>query len=439
MFSITSFPELVTRSQAVVKVKILKVEPPDNDHWHVHLLTLEVQKRLLGNCSDKIEYIWGGNTAFVESPAYAVGEECYLCLVPDDREQGRYREVNFGHSKIGIQDEKVSLWERTIPENLKKRLAKLTTTEFEDWVIYLRGPEINVAPMRVCFACDEPFEFSVTINNRTGSPMLLGGGEGFAFGGHCDLMLWDANGFPCTSNWTYGGYKDYASIESFSDAHTDLVRIEPGQKFTGKARFFLPLQNFSQDPTSVRVAAIRYSPRTSGGKEKDIEPWEGSVQATCPLRLTCAYPRWAADLHKPSKNVSISLSLSSYTAAQVSIPKQGITLYVFLSPPSQPTMQEIGGSTDLLTPAEVKKAIFSCLRIERDGMPLEAQKADGDSVRAWFASRFPITDGKGALLDLAAYGNFGPGVYRVRLVLPGPDGDALSNVVQITVPEKNAP
>ncbi|MCY3018037.1 MAG: hypothetical protein NTW87_03265 [Planctomycetota bacterium] len=441
-FTTTPLPRMVTGATAVVKVKVLKIEQPDPKRTDRQFITLEVEKLLAGKCDQRIEYVYGGNTAYGNSPGYTVGEECYLCLEPDDEEQGKYREVNFGHSKIAIRDGKVVLWERVVPEYLKKRVENLTTQGFEDLALWLRGPTITLKPVKESFSCDEPIEFALTVKNQTADPMVLVAGHGLAFGAQCDLMLWDAHGFACSDNWVYGGRKSYGDEETFPDDQKDFRRrLEPGKTFTASARFHVRLDDFQQDPAEVRVAVLRYWSRAGEEAHKEAEYWGESLQTSCSVRITCPYPRWAADLRRPSKALAVCLYLSNYSNAQVVVPKQGIRLEVgFIRPMNPELTKELSGGVDLLTPADVKKALASCLRIEHDGKVLAGPKPDSERVLAWLAAQRPITHGKGAELDLAEYlGVDAPGVYRIRFVLPDKDGDALSNVVQLTVPEKNAP
>jgi hypothetical protein len=441
MFSITPLPDMVKGPAVVVKVKVLKIEQPDPKRSDRHFITLEVEKILAGKCDKQIPYFHGGNTAYWGSPEYEVGEECYLCLIPDAWEPGRYREINFGHSKFAIKDGKIVLWERIVPENLKKRIENLTPQGFEDLVKSLRGPTITIKPAKESFSCDEPIEFTVTVKNETAGPMVLIAGDGLAFGAQCDLMLWDAQGFPCTDNWVYGGYKSYDDNNDFPDDQTYFRRrLEVGSTFTASVRFHLRLDDFQQDPERARVAVLRYLSRTRGDKDKDTEFWGGPLQTSCAIRLTCPYPRWAENLRKPSKTCAVYL-MPTFSNAQVVLPKQGIRLGIGLMRPVDPELVgEHDSGVDLMTPAEVKKALASCLHIEHDGKALAGAQPDSERVRAWLATQRPMESMQGAELNVAEYWKVdAPGVYRVRFVLPDKDGDARSNVVQFTVPEKNAP
>jgi hypothetical protein len=442
-FAITFLPDMVTGASVLVKVKVLKIEQLDPERSGKQFITLEVEKILAGKCDKQIPYVLGDTTAEMGGPGYVVGEECYLCLVPDSWEPGRFREINFGHSKFAIKDGKIVMWERIVPENLKKRVENLTPQGFEDLVKSLRGPTITIKPTKESFSCDEPIEFTVTVKNDTSGPIVMMGGDGLAFGAQCDLRLFDDQGFPCTDECVSGGNKSFDDKPDFqSNQKLFRRRLETGSTFSASARFYVRLDAFQQDPERARVAVLTYYPHTDETEQKDAEYLGRPLQTSCAIRVTCPHPHLADSLRKPSKNFAVCQYLMpTYSNAQIVAPKEGIRLWVVFLRPEDP--ESAGGAAnaiDMLTPDEVKKALASCLRIEHDGIVLAGEKPDSKRVMAWLAEKRSMEHRAGVELDISDYWPIdAPGVYRVRFVLPDKDGDALSNVVQFTVPEKNAP
>jgi|GEM_PF-4071441 len=418
MFVPKEFSEMLAEATMIVKVKAIGVETEKHGDFPDHFQKLEVEKVLSGQCDQKI--IYADLLGRLGGPRYKVGEECYLFLEHDEGHPGKYQDVDYGYGKIEIKDGKVVPWQEKLSDD--NRLKNLTPEGFEDLINSLRAPTLTIKPKKESFSYDEPIEFSVAIKNERPDSMKLSSGWKTSFGEQCELKLWDAQGFSCSER-IFEGRKSKSKDDSPMEKESFPKRLDAGSTFTTSARFFLHQDDFQQSPEMARLAVFRYSGYPA-------------IQARCAIHITCP-DAWAENLIKPCKAFAVSLEARRYVQ-----PLPGIPLRLMFMRPAYPEVKKEshGESLDFNMPDEVKKAIASCLRVEHDGKVLAGAPPESEPIMKWSAARSPWPSKQGIEFNIADYWPIdAPGVYRVRFVLPDKDGDALSNVVQFTVPEKNAP
>jgi hypothetical protein len=214
--------------------------------------------------------------------------------------------------------------------------------------------------------------------------------------------------------------------------------LAPGQSVSRTFRFYLRLDDFAEDPEIARTVCVSSWPGWSEGF------WVGRLMAQCPVRLTCPYRSWAAELRRPAGDWAVSLSTNVFGEPTVMTVVSGraawidvaIRRYVARRPVAQrDKWNDFSMNVVDLTPDD-RKALAACLRVERDGKPVPCLAAQGPELpkflaalpadeAAFVAQHFNV----GEFFDLKA-----PGTYHVRLALPTAPAPSLSNILTVRVP-----
>ena len=421
----THMPKLfraVQRSDAVVKARIVAMGRAKSRRT----ATLRVLEPIIGTCGERVGVIaWWPKRELLGYEADRVG---YFCLRRSAKHPGFYHDIlgPSGDSKepMLVKGDRVDLSGVGIPPAVSTYLEPCTPGAVETVLRWLRGPKLTARPTEASFRFDEPLTFEVTVTNSTRLPMALPA-AGDRFGECFGVGLADAHGANLLGRGPCLVSQDVPPVQP-------IRVLAPGGAFTARVTVrAVPIDRYAQDPRRARTAVLSLStPYPSRDVREGL--WGGVATAEAPIRLTCPFRRWAADLPRPNARWAVWIGTRGSWNWQrvVAGPRQAIPLFVGLRAPELASPHRI----DRL-PLPLARALASCMRIEHGGRPLAGPAPDTERVLTWLAG---LSRGVQHLcqFDLARHRSFErPGLYRLGLVLPGKREPSLSNVLELLVLE----
>jgi hypothetical protein len=425
MFWKRDLRKMVQEGDRVIKGKVLRGTDLYKPGPHVALL--EVLDHFKLGREKRLEVFLENSTANPSDYSYREGEVCFLCLEKSGEKPGTYQEVNYGHTKIPVEDGQVSLGEVKVPDPLKFLLPDRKVETFENALRWIRGPEITMKAKAETSLCDGDILFDVTMKNVSRTSMKISVREGLALGCLFDISLLGKHGFFAACRIS-GGYNKDEQYFPNEERNCIVTELQPGKSIKGLIRFRIPLDRYFQDPTNTRFGKITY--RLGDGGNVQPGQWTGEASVTVPLKITCPYQKWAQTLMIPNRTTSIRLDIPAVLSPDHTLgvmidvnrskagkAHEGYTSYSF---------QEEGGK-------KVLAELARCFEISRKGKVIHKNGGDRETLKQFVETTWNVS----FAIDLSKHFDFSkPGEYRLRFYLPGPDGFTVSQQVRMLVPER---
>jgi len=424
---------VVQRADAVVRVRAVGTERRPVARGGggkaadpIPVVLFEVERFLAGECPSPVRVHFPEGEEAVAPPP-AVGDVCLLCLRPVPWWHGVWREVYDGATVLPVVDGRVRP-----PANLRmldawrERFPDRSLATWEDGLVWVRGPHMEVTPLADAFPCGGPVALRITLTNPGRLPMTLPIGAGPEAAGRYVLLLYDAYGHRVVRDWRCRrGPEDRAAGHREPPA---MVTLGQDESVARTLRLWPTTADFRQDPRRVRTARLAFT-ETFGGDD-----WGGEVAARFLIRFRCRFDRWARDLQEPNRcwAVAVEHDLIDRRLRRTVGSARDLRLSVHLYRPARPRYSTIW--TEVLQPEE-RRAVAACFRIERHGQALPGPAPTPAVLRA-LLERLDPAKGHWALepVNLAEFFDLSePGNYRLRVILPGPSGPSRSGVVDVRI------
>jgi len=437
-------------ADAIVRVKVTGKEEraypiAGAPAWTERLLVMEVQKVLAGECPRTVRVRWGFVHGYAEGMNCEAGQIYLACLQRAPGPNGTYEETSYCYTLIHVADGRVEVPAKLrIPSDASTLFEDRSADNWEAGLVWLRGPQVDVEPAEETFACDEPLEFRITLTNPSQRPMTLLVGSGAWASVLYRLDLVDDGGLSVLEDEWCGPIDTPERLESAPQAR-ETRRLAPGEWVERVLRAHPRLSDFVQDPRTVRAAHVTYYPRDAYAVEG---AWQGSAFGRSPLRLTCRFGNWADDLGKPNRRWAVTIR-SRYRIQEAwlvsALDRVRLDMSVQRARPIDTLgwrgvcQRHVGGGVHDLGPDD-EKALAACFRVTRSGKAVPGPEPDPPRLDRLLGNLpFDTQSGIFPGIHLSKYFDFStPGVYRVRAVLPGEDGPAMSAVLHLHIPAPTA-
>jgi hypothetical protein len=446
----------VQSADLIITGRVVQITIPDSGRGAA-CATLKVLSRIVGECGEKVkvEFYFPPFGPPAGEVKFEIAEEYVLILDRYDR-PGVYHVNNMGGGMATIHGHDVD-W-RTMASTIGDPYLKKLKEDMggakglPEFIKLVRGPVIEGKMVGKTVRYDRPITFRLKFTNPSFVPMPIMTGPEAEVKTDFDIEFFDSNGFRMAS--LRSGPDDVEVLKAApAKAGKDLRVLDTGESVSFDVTFRIPRESWQRDPAAAATAVIKYYHGTMPDtKEPDIPPiklkddtpeslwkyhlplavWKGWSHGCVPVSIGCPDRKWTENMRTPNAMCAIQVEKPFFSddpkATEVSVK---------IAAAPGPTVSHLHANWPftVVVPEErneaVDKELAGCLSIRRNGKLLrESARKAPELLRALKGRHISHY----TLFDLAKYHDFSkPGVYEVRLVLPGEKKDSVSNVHTLTV------